>query len=53
MRVLGRLGCHFGSDFSATEGRVFKQGATKGRALNTKRVPERVMAFAVVVPVRV
>ena len=33
------------ADFSATEGRIFEQCATKGRVLSNKRVPERVWFF--------
>ncbi len=40
------------ANFSATNGRNFKQCATKGRVLNTKYVPEG-MVFALVVPRRV
>ncbi len=46
--AIGRLGCHFGQ--LQCQRRVFKQCVTKGRVLNTKYVPESVMAFPVVVP---
>ena len=40
-------------NFDATEGRVFKQCAAKGRVLNTIHVPDRVWFFPVVVPGKV